>query len=99
MIRDSVRQLAEMGPLPSSAEAAEDIVRLEEYGRLLDGLEKPASDEEARLLLRLFGPDECFGLVWSLVHLVESAPGWPEIDMPSVRTEWHDFLEQRVRRR
>jgi hypothetical protein len=34
-----------------------------------------------------------------LVHLVESAPSWPAIDLPDLRTEWHDVLVQRARQR
>lgn len=98
-MRPEVRELAEMGPLPSSEVAAEDIVRLEEYQRLLESIEKPVDDEEARILLRLFGPDECFGLAWALVHLVESAPGWPLIDdIPEVENDWLRLLRDRAER-
>lgn len=76
MLRPEVARLLDMGPLPDSATAATDSTRLEDYQRL-DGIRKPVSDEEAWALAALFGPDDCFGLAWSVVHLIESAPGWP----------------------
>ena len=34
----------------------------------------PVTDEEAEELVECFGPDDCFSLAWSLVHLVETSP-------------------------
>ena len=25
----------------------------------------------------MFGSDDCFGLAWSLITIIETAPGWP----------------------
>lgn len=98
-MRAEVRELAEMGPLPANDAAAEDVVRLEEYQGLLESIEKPVSDDEARVLIRLFGPDDCFGLSWALVHLVESAPGWPLFDdMHDADGEWLQLLRDRAER-
>ena len=36
---------------------------------------RPVTDDEAALLIRCFGPDDCFGLAWTLLHLIETAPG------------------------
>ena len=33
---------------------------------------QPRSDGSFR---GVFGPDECFGLAWSILHLIETAPG------------------------
>lgn len=75
-IRDEVHQLAALGPLEP-----EDTIeqgKLESLERLLDQISRPVSDDEARALLSLFGPaDTCYGLAWTLVHLIETAPGWP----------------------
>jgi hypothetical protein len=97
--RAAIRELAEMGPLPGNDVAAEDVLRLENYQRLLESIEKPVTDEEARVLVRLFGPDDCFGLAWALVHLVESAPGWPLLDeVPEAENEWLHLLRERSER-
>ena len=41
---------------------------------MLESVAKPVTDDEAAALAQLFGPGDCFGLAWTLVHLVESAP-------------------------
>ena len=40
----------------------------------LDRISRPVSSQEAAALLTCFGPDDCFGLAWSLLHLIETAP-------------------------
>lgn len=40
----------------------------------LRAITKPVTDEEARLLVTCFGDDDCFGLAWTLLHVVETAP-------------------------
>lgn len=39
------------------------------------------TDEEARALVSVFGPDEYYETAWQILHLVESAPGWPLEDV------------------
>ena len=75
MVRDEVRELLKLGPPPSE----EALIRnpspfLEKYEQLLSSIEKPVTDEEAKLLTGLFGVDGCFGLGWTLLHLIETAP-------------------------
>ena len=73
-----------------------NMMKLEEYQRLLNAISQPVSDEEAEALARLFGPDDCFGLAWTLVHLIESAPGWPLVDrLPAIDNEWIVLLRDR----
>ena len=70
-----VEELVKLGALPASS--APDVQRLEKIQTLLGQVERPITDDEARALSKLFGPDECFGLAWTLLHLIETAPGWP----------------------
>ena len=60
-----------MGPLPAESDEPEQIER---YQSALRRIEPPVTDEEAKALVECFGPDDCFGLAWSLVHLVETSP-------------------------
>jgi hypothetical protein len=70
------------------------------YQRLLASISPPLSDDEAGALATLFGPDDCFGLAWTIVHLVESAPGWPAGDnLASVENRWATVLRERAAKR
>ncbi len=98
-MREPIRQLVGLGPLPDSSSASEDLLRLEMYQELLEAIESPVTDEEASALLEIFGPDECFGLAWAVVHLVESAPGWPvEGAFLQVENTWIQLLRERAAR-
>jgi hypothetical protein len=47
--------------------------------------------------VKLFGLDDCFGLAEPLLHLVESAPGWPLEDcLKNSDNEWIKFLKLRI---
>jgi hypothetical protein len=96
-MQDAIADLVKLGPLPSSDSADPKV--LERYQRLIGAIRRPVSDAEARVLMEVFGPDECFGLAWSLLHLVESAPGWPLEDcLLKTGNEWADRLRQRAER-
>jgi hypothetical protein len=72
-MQTAVVELARMGSLPMSADADPKIV--ERWQNLLAAVKTPVSDDEARALVRVFGPDDCFGLAWTLLHLIETAHG------------------------
>lgn len=75
MVREAVEQLRKMGPLPSEEAATGDSSsKLQRYEQLLLNIEKPVTDEEASVLAGVLGTDDCFGLAWTLVHLIETAP-------------------------
>lgn len=76
-MRACVSKLVDLGPLPD--EEAADVTRLQAFEAALAQVERPVTGEEALALLSIFPPDEssCFGLAWSVLHLVETAPGWP----------------------
>lgn len=98
-MRTSISELVALGPLPDGAAASEDPVRLETYQSLLEGIQPPITNGEAEELLKLFGPDDCFGLAWIVLHLIESAPGWPFEDgaMQSANS-WVRLLRERASR-
>lgn len=86
-LQEAVRELAILGPLPGSA--SPDIAKLRKQENALRRVRKPISDDEARALIALFGPDDCHGLAWTLVHLIESAPNWPLDDcLRDADTAW-----------
>ena len=96
-MQPAVDELAKLGPLPSSVKP--DLVKLEKFQTLLMKVEQPISDDDARALVKLFGPDESFGLAWTLLHLIETAPGWPIEDaLAGAGNEWVQRLKQRASR-
>jgi hypothetical protein len=91
VIRREVEELVKLGPFPDSeASEEEDLQRRED---LLALIEPPLTREEAMAMLRCFGPDEAFGLAWSVLHLVESAPGGAPIS-----AEPHESENEWIRR-
>jgi hypothetical protein len=98
-VREEIKQLEKMGPLPSYEVAMppDNSAELERYTRLILSIQKPITDEEARALVSLFGPDDCFELEETLVHLIESAPGWPLWDcLEDTSNEWIQTLRRRL---
>jgi hypothetical protein len=86
-----------MGILPSSAAEVKHIL---EWQEALQKIRAPLSDEEAVALISLFPAeeDDCFGLAWSLLHLIETAPHWP-IDKcleNTINNPWVILLRQRA---
>jgi hypothetical protein len=95
-MRKEVADFLSLAPLPSSGEADEDQI-----GRLADALANilpPVSREEAAQLASAFGPDECFGLAWTLLHLIESAPGGAPLALIQKDNEWVRLLHERAER-
>jgi hypothetical protein len=94
-MREEVLELIRLGSMPSEDSADVDVVR--KYEELLHQISPPLTTIEASNLLHLFGPDSFFGLAWTLVILIESAPGWPEeVDLPAVDNEWIQLLRIRA---
>lgn len=74
-VRSVVEDIKNLGPLP--AEVGADVELLKKYDALYRSIARPVSDDEAEVLIGLFGDDGCYGLASSLMHLIETAPGWP----------------------
>jgi hypothetical protein len=74
-MRAEIQRLVELGRLPCEDNA--DVELLRQYEAEYRKIKRPVTDEEAIALVGLFGDDGCFGLASSVMHLVETAPGWP----------------------
>lgn len=72
-MQQAISALLGFGPLPSSAAAT--VPKMQVFEEQLSKVHTPVTDEEACELARLFGPDDCFGLAWAQLHLIETAPG------------------------
>ncbi|MEU2400730.1 hypothetical protein ABZ764_22475 [Streptomyces pseudogriseolus] len=61
------------GPLPGEETGEEP--EIDRRARQLDAIPRPLSLAEAEALAGCFGPDDCYGLAWTMAHLIETAPG------------------------
>jgi hypothetical protein len=93
-MRPEVSALISGGPMPDSDDASDEDVqhRID----LFESIALPASDAEARALVTLFGPDDYFGLSFSLRRLIESAPSWPIWDALHGEDAWIVDLRRRA---
>jgi hypothetical protein len=92
-VREAVEELVGVGRFPSEDATVEDIERTQ---RLLERVIAPVSDAEAQLLAGIFGPDNCFGLSWTLLHLIETAPGARNADYSDhAENDWVKLLKAR----
>jgi hypothetical protein len=97
MIRPEIKELAELGSFPSSQRV--DAATIKRQQETLSRITPPVSDAEVRELVKLFGPDDYFGLAWTVLHLVEGSPKWPLADCLEDRSnEWIRRLKARVER-
>jgi hypothetical protein len=96
-MQQAVQALKSLGSLPSSINP--DISLIEAIEARLKSVLTPISDEDARVLVSLFGTDDCFGLAWTLLHLIETAPSWPIADaLTNIENEWIARLKERSSR-
>lgn len=94
-MQQAISTLLGLGPLPSATAAT--ISMMQAFEEQLSKVQTPVSDEEACALVKLFGPDDCFGLAWTLLHLIETAPGWPIPGaLNGLEGEWSDRLRERA---
>ena len=94
-MQEAINALLKLGPLPSSTTAS--VPTLQAFEGQLSKVQAPITDEEACALVKLFGSDECFGLAWTVLHLIETAPGWPvDAALDGIEGEWIDRLRQRT---
>ncbi|MFC3912237.1 hypothetical protein ACFOSS_02005 [Pseudaeromonas sharmana] len=95
-MREQIKNLVSIGVLP-----AEDVASVEEVKfieLIVSSIDGPITDDEAKAIVSIFGFDEFFGIAWSILHLVETAPHWP-IKECLIRTDnpWITILIERAK--
>ncbi|MFF7165734.1 hypothetical protein ACFZBP_30930 [Streptomyces sp. NPDC008086] len=70
-MRPEVQAFLAAGPLPDE-DAEEDEIDLRVAQ--LEAITEPVTADEARALAGCFGPDDCYGVAWTLLHLIETGP-------------------------
>jgi hypothetical protein len=95
-IRQSVADFLAAGGLPGEDDPQEAIERAQELLERVEA-EVPVTDEEAQALARGFGIDDCFGLAWTLLHVIETAPRpLPADYLADSHNEWVERLHLRA---
>lgn len=93
--QDAITALAALGQFPAAEDADPKTVMQQQ--KLLGEVRKPVSDDDAKKLAALFGPDDYYGLAWAMLHCVESSPGWPVQESLSLAgEEWGSRLRARL---
>ncbi|MFJ6632552.1 hypothetical protein ACIQMR_14290 [Streptomyces sp. NPDC091376] len=90
-MRPEVRTFVADGSLPDWDASEEEIDR---RCHQLAAISRPVTREEAAALATCFGPDDCYGAAWTLVHLIETAPGpVPQLEDPGSEVgDWAQTL-------
>ena len=78
-LQPAVQELVTLGPLPHVDDPKWDITpnRWEEW---INKIEKPVSDDDATALCGICGVDLSYGLGWSILYAIETAPSWPIVE-------------------
>ncbi|MFF4863208.1 hypothetical protein ACWCRF_38055 [Streptomyces sp. NPDC002405] len=90
-MRPEVQAFVADGPLPDWDGSEDEVDRRYEQ---LRAISRPVTAEEAQALATCFGPDDCYGVAWTLVHLIETGPGpVPSVARPASDADyWHETL-------
>ena len=93
-MRPEVQAFVADGPLPDRDASEEEIDRRVDQ---LEAIAAPVTREEAKALVACFGPDDCYGVAGTLLHLIETGPN-PVLtgDPGSEANEWHQRLYARA---
>ncbi|MFF5299499.1 hypothetical protein ACFY5F_09055 [Streptomyces sp. NPDC013161] len=93
-MRPEARAFVVDGPLPGWDASEEEIGR---RARRPGAIPKPVTGEEARALVPCFGPDDCHGVAWTHLHLIETGPNPVLTSQPALPAdEWHRRLYDRA---
>lgn len=93
-MRSAVQLFVADGSLPDWDASEEEIDR---RGNQLKAISGPVTAEEAKAMVACFGPDDCYGVAWSLLHLIETGPNPVLTTKPDPEAnEWHHTLWTRA---
>ncbi|MFF1482125.1 hypothetical protein ACFVYD_32005 [Streptomyces sp. NPDC058301] len=93
-MRAEVHRFVAEGPLPDGDASEEEIDH--RVGQLA-AIAGPVTAEEATALTACFGPDDCYGVAWNLLHLIETGPNPVLTTVPTPdANDWHHILWTRA---
>lgn len=78
---------------------ARGLIVVDERGYLIMDQQEFNDLAADRMLPELDDDSDCFGLAWTLLHLIESTPSWPTREaLAAVSGPWGELLSRRVAR-
>jgi hypothetical protein len=93
-MRSEVHDFTAEGPLPGEDADEREIGRRAEQ---LAAISRPVTPAEARALTTCFGHDNCYGVAWTLLHLIETCPDLELTAEPAAdANQWHQLLWRRT---
>ena len=100
-VRPGVAELVALGRLPTTDQADREPARADRWEALVGQVfrEGAVTDAEAAALAPLLPEDDSdgYGVAWTLVHVIESAPGWPVPGaLDGLDGPWAGVLRQRA---
>ena len=95
-MRSSVVAVIALGRLPG--ESVEDVDVWRQFEEALAALPERCLDEEAVALLDSLPEDDesAYGMAWTLLHFIETAPSWPLRAELDDRSPWVVLLRRRA---
>lgn len=101
-IRTEVIELKKLGVMPNhDDDNVEDIV-IEKFENLLGSLGGRINKDEGDVLIKIFPKESCYGLEWTLLHLIESLfrqitkSEYEELILKCNSAEWKNLLLTRL---
>ncbi|MFB9077972.1 hypothetical protein ACFFLS_04800 [Flavobacterium procerum] len=102
-IRSEILELKKLGVIPNhDDDSVEDIV-IEKFENLLGSLGPTINKDEGEMLILIFPKESCYGLEWTLLHLIESLFKqinkfeYEELILKCNSPEWKKLLLDRFR--
>ncbi|MFE2541709.1 hypothetical protein [Actinacidiphila glaucinigra] len=93
-MRPEVQAFVADGTLPGWEASEGEVDRRDQQ---LGAIARPVTREEAKALVSCFGPDDCYGVAWTLLHLIETGPNPLLTTAPGADVnEWHQRLYDRA---
>jgi hypothetical protein len=97
-IRAEVARIVALAPLPPEDDCPDELIM--DMDAAITAMPMQVTDTEALALLEVLATPErssYYGLMWTLIHAIESAPGWPLPQVWSRQGPWIENLRTRAR--
>lgn len=103
-MQNAILELRDLGRMPDSIEEKPTTEIVEKFENLLGKVKTPLTEEEVKILLKLFPKSTMYEVEWTLLHLVETylieAPSrsaeYRQLVMMCSSDEWRETLQIRL---